>query len=140
MSQPGQCVEEELLDFEVQSPLKLKDFEVQSPLKLKDFEVQSPLKLKEESLENVNCDEVAATKVMGGGQYHAGGFKKELDADHLEDGEVKVEDLDNLEDGEISEEEVSDGQQAGQAEFDEKRVCRHFASGRICMWGQVCIT
>ena len=120
MPEPGQAVEEDVLDFEVQSPLKVK----------------------EESPENANCDEVAATKVMGGGQYHAGGVKKELDADHLEDGEVKVEDLDNLEDGEISEEEGGDGKQDGQAVFDEieRRLCRHFASGRICMWGEVCIT
>ena len=68
---------------------------------LLDFEVQSPIKLKEESPEHANCNEVEATKVLGG---HAGKIKTEL-----EEGEVKVEDQANLEDGEISEEE-KDGQ------------------------------
>ena len=115
MSRPGQDVGEELLDFELQSPVKLE----------------------EESPEHANC-EVADTKVTGGGD--ACGDKIEPDADHLEDGEVKVEVQPNLEDGEISEEEGG-GQAAphGQAEF-KRRVCRHFAAGRTCMWGQVCPT
>jgi len=102
---------------------------------LLDFELQSPVKLEEESPEHANC-EVADTKVTGGGD--ACGDKIEPDADHLEDGEVKVEVQPNLEDGEISEEEGG-GQAAphGQAEF-KRRVCRHFAAGRTCMWGQNC--
>ena len=117
MSQPGQDVGEELLDFELQSPVKLE----------------------EESPEHANRDEVADTKVTGGGG-HACGDKIESDVNHLEDGEVKVEDQPNLEDGELSEEEGG-GQAAphGQAEF-KRRVCRHFAAGRTCMWGQVCPT
>ena len=94
---------------------------------LLDFEVQSPVKLKAETPEHTNCDEVAATKVLGG----HGRIKTELDADHLEEGEVKVEGQGNLEDGEISEEE-----KGGQPGFY-KKVCRHFAAGRICLWGQV---
>ena len=97
---------------------------------LLDFEVQSPIKLKEESPEHANCNEVEATKVLGG-HAAAGKIKTELDADHLEEGEVKVEVQDNLEDGEISEEEKD-----GQPELH-KKVCRHFAAGRTCLWGQV---
>jgi len=108
MSRPDQDVRHELLDFEVQSPVKLK--------------VETP--------EYTNCDEVAATKVLGG--HAAGKIKTELDADHLEEGEVKVEGQGNLEDGEISEEE-----KGGQSELY-KKVCRHFAAGRICLWGQNC--
>ena len=96
---------------------------------LLDFEVQSPVKLKVETPEYTNCDEVAATKVHGG--HAAGKIKTELDADHLEEGEVKVEGQGNLEDGEISEEE-----KGGQSELY-KKICRHFAAGRICLWGQV---
>ena len=117
MSRPGRDVGEELLDFELQSPVKLE----------------------EESPQRANCDEVADTKVTGGGG-HACGDKIESDVNHLEDGEVKVVDQPNLEDGEISEDEGG-GQAAphGQAEF-KRRVCRHFAAGRTCMWGQVCPT
>ena len=72
---------------------------------LLDFEVQSPIKLKEESPEHANCNEVEATKVLGGHADVCLKIKTELDADHLKEGEVKVEVQDNLEDGEISEEE-----------------------------------
>jgi len=95
---------------------------------LLDFEVQSPVKLKAETPEHTNYDEVAATKVLGG----HGRIKTELDADHLEEGEVKVEGQGNLEDGEISEEE-----KGGQPNLF-KKICRHFAAGRICLWGQNC--
>ena len=112
MSRPGQDVGEELLDFELQSPVKLE----------------------EGSPEHANCGEVAATKVTGG---HACGDKIEPGADHLEDGEVKVESQGNLEDGEISEEEGGGQAGHGQVELNKRRVCRHFAAGRTCMWGQV---
>jgi len=102
---------------------------------LLDFEVQSPVKLEEGSPEHANCGEVAATKVTGG---HACGDKIEPGADHLEDGEVKVESQGNLEDGEISEEEGGGQAGHGQVELNKRRVCRHFAAGRTCMWGQNC--
>lgn len=116
MSRPGQDVRDELLDFEVQSPVKLEG----------------------ESPEQGNGDEIAATKVTGGGE-HACGDKIEPDAQNLEDGEVKIEGQGNLEDGEVSEEEGGGqaGKGPGQAEVDNRRVCRHFAAGRTCLWGQV---
>jgi len=117
MSRPGQDVRDELLDFEVQSPVKLEG----------------------ESPEQGNGDEIAATKVTGGGE-HACGDKIEPDAQNLEDGEVKIEGQGNLEDGEVSEEEGGGqaGKGPGQAEVDNRRVCRHFAAGRTCLWGQNC--
>ena len=109
MSRSDQDVGEELLDFEVQSPVK-------------KIKVESPELAK---------DTVAATKVRGGN-------KIELDVEHLEDGEVKVEEghQGNLEDGEISEDEGG-GENGRKAEMHKKRICRHFAAGRTCLWGQV---
>ena len=109
MSRSDQDVGEELLDFEVQSPVK-------------KIKVESPELAK---------DTVAAIKVRGGN-------KIELDVEHLEDGEVKVEEghQGNLEDGEISEDEGG-GENGRKAEMHKKRICRHFAAGRTCLWGQV---
>ena len=104
---------------------------------LLDFEVQSPVKVKEECSSHGSCDASNLRKVLDGGS----GVKIEADVGLVT---VEENALDNLEEGEISEEEevgesgivVTKGtKREGQA--TKKTVCRHFKAGSTCFWGQV---
>ena len=92
---------------------------------LLDFEVQSPVKVKEECSSHGSCDASNLRKVLEGGS----GLKVEADAGPVT---VEENALDNLEEGEISEEEEEVGESGivdtkgtkreGQA--TKKTVCR----------------
>jgi len=105
---------------------------------LLDFEVQSPVKVKEECSTHGSCDASNLRKVLEGGS----GLKIEADAGPVT---VEENALDNLEEGEISEEEevgesgivdTKGTKREGQA--TKKTVCRHFKAGSTCFWGQNC--
>jgi len=105
---------------------------------LLDFEVQSPVKVKEECSTHVSCDASNLRKVLDGGS----GVKIEADAGPVT---VEENALDNLEEGEISEEEevgesgivdTKGTKREGQA--TKQTVCRHFKAGSTCFWGQNC--
>jgi len=105
---------------------------------LLDFEVQSPVKVKEECSTHVSCDASNLRKVLDGGS----GVKIEADAGLVT---VEENALDNLEEGEISEEEevgesgivdTKGTKREGQA--TKQTVCRHFKAGSTCFWGQNC--
>ena len=104
---------------------------------LLDFEVQSPVKVKEECSTHVSCDASNLRKVLEGGS----GVKIEADAGPVT---VEENALDNLEEGEISEEEevgesgivdTKGTKREGQA--TKTTACRHFKAGSTCFWGQV---
>jgi len=105
---------------------------------LLDFEVQSPVKVKEECSTHVSCDASNLRKVLEGGS----GVKIEADAGPVT---VEENALDNLEEGEISEEEevgesgivdTKGTKREGQA--TKQTVCRHFKAGSTCFWSQNC--
>ena len=104
---------------------------------LLDFEVQSPVKVKEECSTHGSCDASNLRKVLDGGS----GVKIEADAGPVT---VEENALDNLEEGEISEEEevgesgivdTKGTKREGQA--TKMTVCSHFKAGSTCFWGQV---
>ena len=105
---------------------------------LLDFEVQSPVKVKEECSTHGSCDASNLRKVLDGG----GVVKVEADAGLVT---VEENALDNLEEGEISEEEVGESGIVDTKSKGTKReeqatkqiVCRHFKAGSTCFWGQV---
>ena len=106
---------------------------------LLDFEVQSPVKVKEECSTHGSCDASNLRKVLDGGS----GVKIEADAGLVT---VQENALDNLEEGEISEEEVGGsgivdtiGTKGTKREEQATKqiVCRHFKAGSTCFWGQV---
>ena len=99
---------------------------------LLDFEVQSPVKVKEECSTHGSCDASNLRKVLDGGS----GVKIEADVGLVT---VEETALDNLEEGEISEEEeVGDTKGTKREEQASKQiVCRHFKAGSTCFWGQV---
>ena len=104
---------------------------------LLDFEVQSPVKVKEECSTHGSCDASNLRKVLDGGS----GVKTEADAGPVT---VEENALDNLEEGEISEEEevgesgiVDTKGTKREGQVTKHTVCRHFKAGSICFWGQV---
>ena len=105
---------------------------------LLDFEVQSPVKVKEECSTHGSCDASNLRKVLEGGS----GLKVEADAGPVT---VEEYALDNLEEGEISEEEEEVGESGivdtkgtkREEQATKKTVCRHFKAGSTCFWGQV---
>ena len=104
---------------------------------LLDFEVQSPVKVKEECSTHGSCDASNLRKVLDGGS----GVKIEADAGPVT---VEENVLDNLEEGEISEEEevgesgiVDTKGTKREGQSTKKTVCRHFKAGSTCFWGQV---
>jgi len=104
---------------------------------LLDFEVQSPVKVKEECSTHGSCDASNLRKVLDGGS----GVKVEADAGLVT---VEENALDNLEEGEISEEEVGESGIADtkgtkrEEQATKQIVCRHFKAGSTCFWGQNC--
>ena len=103
---------------------------------LLDFEVQSPVKVKEECSTHGSCDASNLRKVLDGGS----GVKIEADAGLVT---VEENALDNLEEGEISEEEVGESGIVDikgtkrEEQATKQIVCRHFKAGSTCFWGQV---
>ena len=104
---------------------------------LLDFEVQSPVKVKEECSTHGSCDASNLRKVLDGGS----GVKVEADAGLVT---VEENALDNLEEGEISEEEevgesgtVDTKGTKREEQATKQIVCRHFKAGSTCFWGQV---
>ena len=106
---------------------------------LLDFEVQSPVKVKEECSTHGSCDASNLRKVLDGGS----GVKVEADAGLAT---VEENALDNLEEGEISDEEevggsgIVDTKSKGtkrEEQATKQIVCRHFKAGSTCFWGQV---